>query len=194
MTQAISEPDVKERKVTKAEAAQRRRRAAEQLKAIEPLVNSLWYEAKYQTVPMFAVYFTHNQDDKDTLDVHFANYGLEQFDKKLQNTVLEMVEGQPLLYEFSPREYTWSEVPEALKKSLESACYGLEVTAIDSVVSQVCKDATKFRGKQPLLVVGLWEKQNDNKACIRVGFGARYWEFDRTGNLVKSGKNLNIAQ
>jgi hypothetical protein len=171
-------------KETKAEAARQKKLAAEELEAMEPVVNSLWYEAKYRTIPVFVVYFTHNQDDRSKLDPHFANYGLEQFDEKLQTAVLEMLSGQPLLYEAVRRQYTWAEVPAALKESLESAHYTLEATAIDSVVSQVCKDATKVRGKQPLSVVGLWENQNGNKACIRVGFGARYWEFDRTGNLV----------
>jgi hypothetical protein len=201
MTTAVAEPDVKkdvkeakERKETKAEAVKRKKQIAENLEAIEPLVNSLWYEAKYRTIPMFVVYFTGNEHDRSKLDPHFENYGLEEFDGKLQKAVLEMLNGHPLVYTLVAPERTWAEVPEALKQSLQSASYGLEPTAIDGVISQVCKDATNFRGTQPLQVLGLWEAQNENKACIRVGFGARYWEFDRAGNLVKSGKNLSIAQ
>ena len=120
--------DVQERKETKAEAARRKKRAAEQLEGIEPLVNNLWYEAKYQTVPMFVAYFTHNQDDKSKLDPHFANYGLEDFDEQLQKAVLEMLDGHTLLYECVRRRYTWAEVPEALPQYLRN--YLLEPTGL----------------------------------------------------------------
>jgi hypothetical protein len=89
--------DVPEHKETKAEAAERKEIAAEQLDEIQPIVHSLRRSAHYHTAPMFLVYFTKGQGEH-RVDIHFECEGLEQFQRELQDAVKKILDGKPLWY------------------------------------------------------------------------------------------------
>lgn len=84
-------------KETKAEAANRKEIAKEQLEAIRPLLENLWHEAKGQTIPMFIGYCTQGQGDEQ-VDVHFDGHGLEHLEEKLQDAFKRVINGQVLWY------------------------------------------------------------------------------------------------